>query len=328
MTSERTVYLPRKDALPYRHAEAGIELRLDSYSIDSGEEIPIPAHGRFVDLKKWADWKELRVKGTISVPDSVVETVFPPDEREAPPGRLLLVVWCLPTILREGREVHPGPAGAGGHPFDLVLRRDQFRGVVTLGARLVRTAPREPGEGLFASEGQVHLATSDVVELELDEPELRRGFLTVRWEPLEEELVYRLDTSDPTKPVLLLNNRHPALYRILNSPGTTGREARMRDVVFEQIYYGVWLQLIHRTAADIDPDDHVRQDWQKGVLRFVGEILYPEIPTLDEVARKVRTIVESPDTIASLTEQLDVRLQKEMQFSHRVNQLAMEGKDK
>ncbi len=328
MKSERTVYLPRKDALPYRHAEAGIELRLDSCSLDSGEEVPISAHGRFVDLKQWANWKQLHVKGTISVPDSVVETVFPPDEHEAPPGRLLLVVWCLPTILREGREVHPGPALVGAHPFDLVLSRDQFRGVVTLEARLVRTAPRDAGEGLFASDGQVHLATSDVVELELDELELRRGFLTVRWEPLEEGLVYQLDTSDPTKPVLLLNNKHPALYRILNSPGTTGREARMRDVVFEQIYYGVWMQLIHRTAADIDPDDHVRQDWQKGVLRFVGEILYPEIPTLDEVAQKLRTSLEYPDTVASLTEQLDVRLQAEMEFSHRVNQLAMEGKDK
>ncbi len=52
MKSERTVYLPRKDALPYRHAEAGIELRLDSCSLDSGEEVPISAHGRFVDLKQ------------------------------------------------------------------------------------------------------------------------------------------------------------------------------------------------------------------------------------------------------------------------------------
>ncbi|WP_225308167.1 hypothetical protein [Haloarcula sp. CBA1131] len=136
--------------------------------------------------------------------------------------------------------------------------------------------------------------------------------------------LYYLDFRNESRPKLWLNSDHPRITDVLQSRGSVGAEARMRDVILDQISYGIWTQLILRTGSAIDEEGETEHEWQETVLETFARNLY-DVDDLEEAKHELRSDLEGTDSISHLMELIDRELQEYIDPRTQLINLMEEG---
>jgi leucyl-tRNA synthetase len=98
----------------------------------------------------------------------------------------------------------------------------------------------------------------------------------------------------------------------------------MRDVILDQISYGVWTQLIVRAACAIDHEGEVDYEWQRTVIESFGRQLY-EVNDATEAALRLRNEIDDRRKLPHLVERIDSELQEFIDPRSQLINLMEEG---
>lgn len=269
---------------PYATVANGIVLQ-----IDAADPQPFLTD----DGSVWAadeDVSEVGLTLRVSLEESVLGKVLPTSESDGSTAHLVLVAQTTQGRRREAFQV-----GSDGL-VSLSLARSEWVGVVELYGLLVRShESTEPLEG-FASHRHALLAWSEPLQVRFDEAPDRPGdLLPVRWVRFTErpdlrdcrQHLFAVIPENP--PELLLNLDVLELRAVLDSKGTHGTKARIRDAIFMQIAHQVWTSLLVTALSSLATEASavttgLGQDvldqlspWEAAVLRRWGPDLLPEV---------------------------------------------------
>lgn len=313
---------------------------MEAYSIDGSKpvDLTLKAGQRQIDLSAEleetddgaAKWSRIDLYGDLRVPEETVDTVFPVGERRTPPGKLYVAVRCHQTILRDRVETENPFDGPGEYDLVVRLRKERVRGTVELHPYLVRTEEGEESDR-FASEPNVRLASGDPYTVVVDSPEEADpaidgeevSFSRAPHLPDGNKLYY-LDFRNESRPKLWINADHPRITDVLQAKGSVGATPRMRDVILDQISYGVWTQLFVRAATALDSDGGVEHDWQRTVLETFTPNLY-DVADADEATYRLRRQLEDDGGLARVLTRFDEELQEYLDPRHQLINLMEEG---
>lgn len=328
--------------LPFRYRDEGLNFDIESYSIDGRKprqfdikpgqtEIDLASELQAEDPDQPPSWDHLSVFGRLELPEHTVDAVFPSEDRESPPATLYLTIRCHETIYRDRHVVESNPMGGEVYDVQVKLHKDDLRGTVELRPYLIRSADCD-GDGRFASEKNFRVASGDRYELVIDrwgddEPAAIDGenvsFSQTPHLPDGEKLYY-LDFRNEKRPKLWINADHPRIADVLQSRGSVGAEARMRDVILDQASYGVWSQLLVRAGSAINENGNVEYEWQRTVLETFVRNLY-DTDDLPEAIHRFRKDLNDSDSLPHLMERIDRELQEYIDHRTQLINLMEEG---
>jgi len=329
----------RQSALPYPYRENGLTIELTEYQIDANEPVELESEPAATSIDLAVDesnpWDEATIRGTLRLPEPVVESVFPPHERSSPPGKLYVAIRCPDAIYRDRVDVSPSGTNdhiePGEHDVEIPLDGDYLRGDVELHPFLVRSTEGE-SDGAFATTPNVRLASGEPRTVVIDEEE-ESGSRLIDGEEAEfsahdhlpnGDRLYYVDFRNAESPKLWINSDHSRIVDFLHANGSVGAEARMRDVVLDQIQQGVWTQLVTRAISDVDDTGDPRHEWERAVLNIFARDLTDE----DDVTRasiQLREELDDPEGVAVLMERLDGSIQDYIDPRDQLINLVEEG---
>ena len=331
----------RSRTLPFRYSDSGIDFDIDFYSVDGSKttEISLKAAQREIDLSRALntdedgapEWDDLILYGTLSVSEETISHVFPDQEQKSPPGRLYVALRCHETILRDNVQTETQFDGPGVYNVSIKLSKEQVRDTVEIHPYLVRTEEGETGD-TYASTKNVRLASGEnysvvIDKLNAEEPPSIDGeevsFSQAEHLPDGDRLYY-LDFRNQRRPKLWINGDHPRITDVLQTKGSVGSEPRMRDVILDQISYGVWTQLLVRAATAIDQNGEVQYTWQETVINTFAPNLY-DIDDSENARQKLRREVRDPEGLPQLMARLDGELQEYLDPRTQLINLMEEG---
>ena len=186
------------------------------------------------------------------------------------------------------------------------LDPDLHAGKVELSVTAVlrKDIPAAPG---FAHLGGSTLAAAEVATVWFDEPETPAGdTLEIRWadftkdDALPDEHLFAVRMEE--RPVILLNSAIGYAHEILNSKGTHGAAARIRDATFATIIHQCWSAILYQAFSDVirlgDVDPSTVMDelgtWQGQVIQgFARDFIPGESDTAAATERLVEQLQES-----------------------------------
>lgn len=332
----------RRTALPFPYCSDSLEFELDEYTLDdreSGElelkagqtRIDLTADGPIGSSEGHKPWSKATLSGRVEVPDHVVSTVFPEEERDDPPAKLYVAVRCHDTIYRDRCVVSEAPTTPGTYDVDIDLEWSNLRRNVELRPYLVR-AERGTVSSDYATKPNVRLADGRIYTVLLDNSEREeRAFIDGEEISFSQsahlpdgEKLYYLDFRNESQPKLWINADNPRITDLLQSDGSVGAAPRMRDVVLDQISYGVWTQLIVRAACAVDHDGEVDHEWQRTVIESFGRQLY-EVEDATEAALRLRDEIDDGEKLPHLVERIDNELQEYIDPRTQLINLMEEG---
>lgn len=326
----------RTTSLPYAYRRDGLEFELDGYSINGEKpndlnlkpgqtEIVLPPDG------EREGWDTVRLIGTIRIPDTTVESVFPPDEQSEPPASLFVAIQCHQTIYRDRTVVESGPVEKERYPVEITLEREELRDRVELRPHLVRNGSIE-ADGPYATDENHRVASGRIYTAVVD-PEENPESAWIDGEEIsfsqsdhlpDGDELYYLDLRNEARPKLWLNADYPRITDVLQTDGSVGAEPRMRDVVLDQIAHPVWAQLIVRTGCAVDEDGEVEHQWQETVIEaFAREMYDGDNPT--EAALALRRDVRDPEALPEVMSRIDRELQNYLDPREQLINLMEEG---
>lgn len=315
--STRTVRT-RTEALPYVYARSGLAFAVTGYTVDDGDIGTIDDDSdRELSLENLPGWGTTTLQGTIEISESTIERVFPENERDEPPGKLIVAADCLNTHNRFGYQVVDAPVEADTYEWEIDINRDDVRERVDLNAYLVRTADGSHGSSRYASYHGQRLADGLPWRIRIDEPDdWLGGHMVVRFKSfsdsaasVRDDNLYYLDRTDPEQPRVWVNSDHRPIEGALSSGGYTGFRPRMREVISGQIAHQVWVELLMWTASDATEDGDLEYDWQEAVIAEVGSKMYDEDDPV-AIAQELHEAVTEPENIPQLMDNINEALQE------------------
>jgi len=332
----------RRTTLPFPYCADGLEFNLNTYTLDNQESgdlnlktgqtcIDLTADGPIGSSESHQPWSRATLSGRIVVPDDVVSTVFPEDERDSPPAKLYVAVRCHDAIYRGRSLVSEALTTSGTYDVQIELDWSNLKGKVELRPYLVRTKRGDDGSD-YAAKPNVRLADGKIYTVLLDSSEREeKAFIDGEEVSFSQsahlpdgEKLYYLDFRNESRPKLWINSDNPRITDVLQSDGSVGAGPRMRDVILDQISYGVWTQLIVRAACAIDHEGEVDHEWQRTVIESFGRQLY-EVQDVTEAALRLRDEIEDGEKLPHLVERIDNELQEFIDPRSQLINLMEEG---
>jgi hypothetical protein len=329
----------RTQSLPFPYAEDALEFDLEAYQTDDDawQPIDLKPGERELDVAPPTDtppsdaWSTLDLNGTVSVPERIFEHVLPEAERDAPPVALYVAIRCHQTIYRHKASVAEAPVPAGDYEVSIRIDRANVKGEVELRPFLVRSTDRD-SDDQYANTRNVRLASTAPYRLVVDaaatdDPPAIDGeavsFSQHAHLPDGDKL-YDVDFRNESRPKLWLNADHPRITDVLQTRGSVGTAPRFRDVVLDEISYGVWTQLIVRACTAIESDGTVAHDWQDTVLETFARGL-TDRSNLETAKQDLRSTVDHPDALPELMAAIDDELQAFIDPREQLINLMEEG---
>ena len=319
----------RTEALPYVYARSGLDFDVTGYTVDEGEIDTIDDDSdRELSLENLPGWGTTTIQGKIELSESTIERVFPEDERDEPPGELIVAADCLNTHNRFGYQIIDAPVEADTYEWEIDIDRDDVRERVDLNAYLVRTADGSHGSSRYASYHGQRLADGLPWRVQIDEPDdWLGGHMVVRFKSfsnsaasIPDDNMYYLDRTDSDQPRVWVNSDHNPIEGALSSGGYTGFRPRMREVISSQIAHQVWVELLMWTASDATEDGDIEYDWQEAVIAEVGSKMYNEGDPV-AIAQELHEAVTEPENIPQLMDNINEALQEYIDPQDSLNEM-------
>lgn len=334
----------RSTTLPFSYRDKGLDFDLGSFAVDeedltalelnpSQTEISLTSAIPSSGSSEEPDWDNIVLHGKLRLPEETVHAVFPEGEQAEPPAKLYVAIRCHETIYRDRKVISESPTTSGEYDVRLEIPKNTVRGTVELRPYLARTESRPRGEESdYAAEKNFRVASGTqyyvVVDGNEEEEQAAIDGERVRFSqnahlPSGNKLYY-LDFRNESRPKLWINSDHPRIAEILQSRGSVGAEARMRDVVLDQVSYGVWVQLLVHAGSAIDAEGEVKHEWQEMVLKTFARNLY-DISDVSEATHRLRDDISDPQTIPHIMQRIDSELQEYITPREQLIHLMEEG---
>jgi hypothetical protein len=315
--------------LPWAHESHALALSVLGGRLDGRTLELTDPRVQILDLS--SPWQRARIELELRVPTRVLGRVLPEHEHADPRVEILISLRCDRTHLRRQVCLRRWSEGESGRfAAALTIARDELAEQATLDAYLVRSqACSSPMPGVASRLG-ARLASARPWVLQIDEAPARAGsYLETQYRsfardpsipPSNRAALYRLEL-EREDPILYLNADHERVRAVLDAKGTTGRRARLRELVFERIVSGVWTQLVLRAAARAVEDGELAYAWEHAVLDQWLPRLYPE--QADDEARR-RCLHRDYQRLPTLLVELDGALQTSGELAEIATKLADE----
>jgi len=324
----------RTESLPYVYARSALEFEVTTYSVDDSRPGKIEGdHDRELSLETWSDWETTTIKGTITIPEDVIDRVFPEPERDDPPGKLIITADCLNTHNRFGTIVTDGSdpettIEAAEYDWEVNIEREEVMERVVLNAFLVRTEDGDHGTRYASYKGQ-RLADGWPWRVKIDELEdWLGGHMVVRFKSFSDspatvpdDNIYYLDKSDSEQPKVWVNSDHAPIKNTLSSGGYTGFRPRMRDVISDSIAHQIWVELLLWTASDVTEDGDWNHTWQQSIIEEIGTEIYDDLDDPVEIAKQLHTDINETENIPRLMSDIDEALQQYINPDESLNDM-------
>jgi len=321
-------------SLPHSYERDALSIEIDEFRLDGSElddRGDLNEPGQILSLVD-ETWSTLSVEGTVELKSDTIHEVFPPEEWDEPPGRLVLVKTNRLAISRSRTILSESPVEDGEHSFEIQLNRDNYRGTAHIEPYLTRATSRESGPTNCASKVGSRLANGDEWILRLDESVDGGGLLMPRFEEFEESdrlpdnrHIHYLSLESPENPQLYLNRSHGQVANVLKNEGTTGGYPRLRDVLYDYIEHSVWTQLLIQTARDTDTDTgETKHAWQDDVLELFLDELYPELEE-EMAAVQLATDIRSVEDLPALVQKIERAVHRQYDIPNDTTKLIEEA---
>ena len=334
----------RTTTLPFSYRNNGVDFDLDSFTVDNGDqttlelnpsqtEIDLTSAVSSSDSSDEPDWDTITLHGKLRLPEETVQAVFPEDERAEPPAKLYVTIRCHETIYRDRVVISESSTTSGEYDVKIEVPKSTVRGTVELRPYLVRTEPHsgeEPNDYADQKNFRVASGTLYYVVVDRADGEERAAIdgERVRFSQNDHlpdgNKLYYLDFRNESRPKLWINSDHPRIAEVLQSRGSVGAEARMRDVILDQVSYGVWVQLLIRAGSAVDVEGEVEHEWQEMVLQTFARNLY-ETSDVPEATRRLRDDLSDPETLPHVIQRIDSELQEYIDPREQLIHLMEEG---
>lgn len=311
---------------PYRFAGHAVDVAVTEVRLDGKQaDQLVDADARAVILRDIEHWNEAVVRLRATIAPDRLKSLFPEDEREDPPCRMLLVAHCDATRWRDGVVLQPTGLHGTWEGVVTVSRR-RVRGALLASVMLIRDEAREAPLAPFGSKAHIRLANSAEWRISFDRQATPPGgFMNIQWDDFANSksskrknhstLLYYFDLEgdDPT---LYLNEGIAGLKEVLSSEATRGKAAAVREIVFSAIAQSVWLAMATESLLAIQPgmDDPDKQ-WQRNVLTTIR----PLLGTIDPVSS-----IRNPNDASTLVEALATAVQTHEPLKQSVQKLLSE----
>lgn len=313
----------RERFLPYRYGRGGVDLSIAGCTLDGTTQVELEGDAHVIALE--GDWTRASLSVRVAVPAATLAEVGEGEGASA--FELAIVLRCPDTLVREALRV-PLRAADDATTWPLELARDRLAGSAHLIAYLVRATAHPSRRPLVRG---ARVADSRRWEIRVDEPRQPKGeYLDIRYKKFSEDEalpirdrgnLYALD-FDQESPILWINSDHDRVAGILDSKGTIGRTARLRETFFDHIAYSVWTQLFLKASVDlIGGDGETTYEWQDAVLELVLRDVFPEIKSGTE--RKNR-LLDMREDWPELVRRLDAGLQRRNDLAAHLTKLVDE----
>lgn len=284
---------------PYVFSHA-IDFRIDALEPD----VPMDEPTRY--LRLWEDAEQLwKLRARISVSQSLLDDVLPPDERIAPPVALRLRLRSISSRLRRVLELPLATRHTDVVNLDFDIEAENWSGFIDAEAVLIRTCDSANHEDRWATRRGTILADAPTVRIAVDEPATPPGdSLSVQWLDFDASEIPQVQAARGTlfvlqpsdigqPPTLLLNSSISGSRMVLDSRGKHGWAARSRDSVFQVIVHQGWSSLVGSALGELKDEAAQRPEdaeevleevlgalpeWMANVLRAWSPLLWPEEP--------------------------------------------------
>lgn len=281
---------------------------------------------------------------TVSLDDPVISTLVPISEQDDPPIEVSL---RMSSIESRHRGMIPMQKVGSTYESPLHLSSSNFAGTLLVNAVVARTTfAHEPEAGLAIDRGSM-IAWSEPVPIRFTEQTTPPGkFLDPLWldfsqseDPWLNQNTDALFVVEPGSelPKLFLNSSfHPDIRTILDSRGTTGRAARVRDAAFAFVAQGGWTSLLSIVlsdvreavddASDLDASEalaNVPMEWKRSVFLDWAPELFPDVTPPAEARQYVEALI-SVDMEELMTKRLSVAIQTRFGGSSKFGSLITE----
>lgn len=334
----------RTTTLPFSYRDKGVDFELNSFTVDDGSQTELELNPAQTEIKLASavsssdssgepDWNTITLHGKLRLPEETVRAVFPQEERAQPPAKLYVTIRCHETIYRDRVVISDSPTTPGEYDVALEVPKNTVRGTIELRPYLVRTESR-PGEepSDYADQKNFRLASGTLYYVVVDRPDNEeRAAINgerVRFSQNDHlpggNKLYYLDFRNENRPKLWINSDHPRIAEVLQSRGSVGAEARMRDVILDQVSYGVWVQLLVRAGTAVDIEGDVEHEWQEMVLQTFARNLY-ETSDVEEATHRLRDDLSDPQTLPHVIQRIDSELQEYINPREQLIHLMEEG---
>jgi hypothetical protein len=296
-------------------------------------EIDLTSAVKSSDSSGESGWNTITLYGKLHLPEETVKAVFPEEERTQPPAKLYVAVRCHETIYRDRVIISGTPTTPGEYEVELEVPKSSVRGTVELRPYLVRTESRPRTDyDDYADQKNFRVASGTLYYVVVDRPHGDEHAAIdgeqVRFSQNahlpDGNKLYYLDFRNESRPKLWINSDHPRITEVLQSRGSVGAEARMRDVILDQVSYGVWVQLLVRAGSAVDVEGNVEHEWQEMVLQTFAGNLY-ETSDVSEATHRLKEELSDPQTLPYVIQRIDSELQEYLDPREQLINLMEEG---
>lgn len=292
---------------PYEYCRNGLTLDLDRYKLDG----KIKSISDEVQELKELDLHSRRFS-KITLEFSY-ELDFEPSEyapEDNPPFELLIVLHNNTT---HTREVVLREEISDNGKFDIALQKEDFRGKIKFESLVVRSEQYRGKSENFATDKHKKVASGDTWNLKVDETSSSGTGLICEWkdftspelDQVTEEMMYYLDIDDLDEPRLLLNRKSERLTTMMNNRASTGKNARIRDVLNDVVFLPSMFQLILRSIASVDSENFEGH--------YVEETLFSDFSKVMDLDKEKKSnlaeIFENPEEVEDLGRMISKYLQ-------------------
>ena len=278
---------------PYRTGPGRITFGLDPV----GVELQTSSDRSFIAYGEQLE--SLRLAVSAAVPDELVGSLLPPEETGNPPVGVRLL--CRGKESRKRFVVNLTGDGTV-YSGELNLDMNDYAGELICSIAVVRTTRMEVAVPGYASDRGAILAWSEERRILFDAPPKPQGnCLEVLWENFPESVdpwrkrhpdnLFALDLHG-ARPRIVLNEAIQLARTVLDSAGSHGAKARVRDAAFSMIVHQGWSSLVSVSLARLAtvkrdyPDEGADtpaeilikdlEEWQGIILQDWSRYLFPD----------------------------------------------------
>ncbi|MHB8220583.1 MAG: hypothetical protein ACYDHU_09740 [Acidimicrobiales bacterium] len=191
---------------------------------------------------------EIRIDVKAHIDGKFLTQLLPPD---TDPGVALAAAVVVQSKEGRNRLAHHLSGSPGNWSGMVTLRRSQWRGPVDLYAKLHLSGPLPASDGKAADKGAA-VAWSERTRVFFDERDdqpsgrsLRIDWIHFKEDPeLVDDHIFAMRPDPGGPPVILLNLDFENAYAVLDSRGTHGPKARVRDATFQIIVHQCWTSIL------------------------------------------------------------------------------------
>lgn len=272
---------------PHRCEQGALEFKIAEFALDGGDPVEPEGENR-LDLHEYENWETLSLKLEITVPDGLLGKVFP--ELGEIPGRLIVATHCRSTYLRERIIVKDDPIQSGTFSKEVSIEAEDVTGTLHLRPFLIRSEPSDVEvSGDYATDPGVFVADDAKWTIDLeDEDHGTDNNLEVRKRPFSEEdensrfppedRLYYLDLeSDPSDPIVWINEDHTRVAGLMEVNEGDQYERLTSDLIWNQVMTPVWTRLVTIAGMEYDSEsDEWTPEWQAAVFEDIHAELYED----------------------------------------------------